>query len=59
MSHLDENANLRHGFVTVAKVVALKVDAALASCVSLRLFLLPNVEVNAMLRVIWFNLSAS
>lgn len=59
MAHFDEDANLRHGFVTVTKVVAFQVDASMARRLTLSLELLPDIEVDAVLRVVWLNLSAS
>ena len=56
MAHLDENADLRHGLVPVAQVVALEVYSASAVFVAFRLYLLPDVEVDSVRWVVWFHL---
>jgi hypothetical protein len=59
MAHLDENADLRHGLVPVAQVVALEVYSASAVFVAFRLYLLPDVEVDSVRWVIWFHLRST
>jgi len=54
--HFDKHADLCHDLVTEAKVAALNVNTFVAHLVSLRLLLLPNVEIDTMRRVVFLPL---